>query len=186
MTITHTTTLALLLYLHLLDLLVVFAINDVYDYESDRRNPRKTADGLEGGVLDPSHHSDVLNAAYLSTIFIISSALVNHRRDNILATILLVLLGWQYSSPPLRLKEVPVVDSLSNGMIVFVAWFCGFSFFGSSISKIPSSAIMLSLCTVGIHALGAVVDSDIDALVGQTTIATAFGKRAAAIFAESC
>ena len=63
------------------------------------------------------------------------------------------------------------MDSLSNGMIVFVAWFCDFSFFGSSI---PSSAIMLSLCTVGIHALGAVVDSDIDALVGQTTIATAF------------
>lgn len=175
-----------LLYLQLLDLLVVFGVNDIYDYESDRRNPRKIANNFEGGILDPAHHSDVLNAAYFSTIFIIFSALVNHRRDNTLATILLVLLGWQYSSPPLRLKEVPVLDSLSNGGIVFLAWFCGFSFSGSSISEIPSTSIMLSLCTAGIHALGAVVDSEADFAAGQTTIATALGKRGAAIFAASC
>jgi 4-hydroxybenzoate polyprenyltransferase len=128
----------------------------------------------------------VLNAAYFSTIFIILSALVNQRRDNIIATILLVLLGWQYSSPPLRLKEVPVFDSLSNGAIVFLAWFCGFSFSGLSLPDVPSSGIMLSLCTVGIHALGAVVDSEVDSEVGQTTIATALGKRAASIFAALC
>ena len=128
----------------------------------------------------------MLNAAYLSTIFIIFSALINQRRDNILATILLVLLGWQYSSPPLRLKEVPVFDSLSNGAIVFLAWFCGFSFSGLSLSEVPSSGIMLSLCTVGTHALAAVVDSEIDSEAGQTTIATAFGKRAALIFAALC
>ena len=168
------------------DLLVVFGVNDVYDYESDRRNPRKLANSVEGGILDPAHHSDVLNAAYLSSIFIVSSALVYPRRDNVLAVILLVLLGWQYSSPPLRLKEVPVLDSLSNGGIVFLAWYCGFSFSGLSISDVPSSSIMLSLCTVGIHALGAVADSEADFAAGQTTIATAFGKRAGAIFAASC
>jgi 4-hydroxybenzoate polyprenyltransferase len=167
-------------------LLVVFGVNDVYDYESDRRNPRKIANNLEGDVLDPAHHSDVLNAAYFSTIFIISSALVNYRRDNILATILVVLLGWQYSSPPLRLKEVPVLDSLSNGATVFLVWFCGFSFSGLSISEVPSSGIMLTLCAVGTHALAAVVDSEADFAVGHTTIATAFGKRATAIFAASC
>ena len=167
-------------------MLVVFGVNDVYDYESDRRNPRKIANNLEGGILDPAHHNDVLNAAYLSTTFIIFSALVNRRRDNVVAAILLVLLGWQYSSPPLRLKEVPVLDSISNGGIVFLSWYCGFSFSGLSISEVPFSGIMLSLCTAGIHALGAVVDSEVDFAVGQTTIATAFGKRAAAIFAASC
>jgi len=166
--------------------IVVFGVNDVYDYESDRRNPRKNANSFEGGVLDPAHHSDVLNAAYLSTIFVIFSALVNRRRDNILAATLLVLLGWQYSSPPLRLKEVPVYDSLSNGVIVFLAWYCGFSFSGLSISNVPLSGITLSLCTAGIHALGAVVDSESDLTAGQTTIATALGKRGAAIFAASC
>ena len=34
---------------------------------------------LEGGILDPANHSDVLNATYLSTIFIIYFALVNPR-----------------------------------------------------------------------------------------------------------
>lgn len=172
--------------LQLLYLLVVFGVNDVYDYESDRRNPRKNANNFEGGVLDPAHHSDVLNAAYLSSILVIFSALANRRRDNILAAILLVFLGWQYSSPPLRLKEVPVFDSLSNGAIVFLAWYCGFSFSGLSISNVPSSGIMLSLCTAGIHALGAVVDSESDLAAGQTTIATAFGKRGASIFAAAC
>jgi len=166
--------------------IVVFGVNDVYDYESDRRNPRKIANGFEGGILEPAHHSDVLNAAYLSIIFIIFSALVNPHRDNIVAEILLVLLGWQYSSPPLRLKEVPVLDSLSNGGIVFLAWYCGFSFSGLSISKVPSSSIMFSLCATGMHALAAVMDSESDFAAGQTTIATVFGKRAAAIFAASC
>ena len=141
---------------------------------------------FEGGVLDPAHHSDVLNAAYLSTIFVIFSALVNRRRDNTLAAILLVFLGWQYSSPPLRLKEVPILDSLSNGGIVFLAWYCGFSFSGKTISEVPSNGVILSLCTVGIHALAAVVDSESDFAAGQKTIATSLGKRAAAIFAASC
>ena len=166
--------------------LVVFGVNDVYDYESDKRNPRKVIDGLEGGLLDPIFHSDVLKAAYCSTVFIITSALITGGRENVIATILLVVLGWQYSSPPLRLKEIPILDSLSNGGIVFLAWFCGFSFSGLSIFEIPSKGIMLSLCTTGIHALGAVMDTEADMASGQRTIATAFGKRPAAIFAALC
>ena len=166
--------------------LVVFGVNDVYDYESDKRNPRKVIDGLEGGLLDPIFHSDVLKAAYCSTAFIITSALITGGRENVIATILLVALGWQYSSPPLRLKEIPILDSLSNGGIVFLAWFCGFSFSGLSIFEIPSKGIMLSLCTTGIHALGAVMDTEADMASGQRTIATAFGKRPAAIFAALC
>ena len=45
---------------------------------------------------------------------------------------------------------------------------------------------MLSLCTTGIHALGAVMDTEADMASGQRTIATAFGKRPAAIFAALC
>lgn len=53
-------------------------------------------------------------------------------------------------------------------------------------SKVPSSGIMLSFCTVGIHALGAFMHSEVDFAAGQTTIVTTFGKRGAAIFAASC
>ena len=95
--------------------LVVFGVNDVYDYESDKRNPPKLVDGIVGKLLHPIFHSDVLKAAYGSTVFIITSALMTGGRKNVIETILLVVLGWQYSSPLLCLKEIPVLDSLSNG-----------------------------------------------------------------------
>lgn len=161
-------------------------MNDVYDYETDRRNPRKLADGIEGGVLHPIYHKDVLVAAYLSTILILLSALASRCRDNILAAILLVVIAWQYSSPPLRMKEIPVLDSLSNGCLVFLIWFFGFSWSRSSIFEVPLKPIVNHLCVVGGHAMAAVVDYEADAAIGQRTIATTMGKRPAAIFAASC
>lgn len=77
-------------------------------------------------------------------------------------------------------------DSLSNGLVVFLAWFCGFSFSGLNLSDVPSKGLMLSLCTSGIHALGAVIDVDADVAAGQRTIATALGQRQTAIFSALC
>ncbi|TFK42595.1 UbiA prenyltransferase family [Crucibulum laeve] len=166
--------------------IVVFGINDVYDYDSDIRNPRKMKDGPEGGILHPDHHRSVRLAAYTSTVFIILSSIITQQSQNIIATLFLTLIGWQYSAPPLRLKEQPIVDSLSNGAIVYLAWFCGFSFSGLKISDAPSKGLMLGLCTSGIHALGAVMDMEADIAGGQKTIAVALGPRLAAVFAASC
>jgi 4-hydroxybenzoate polyprenyltransferase len=171
---------------HYYFVLVFFAVNDVYDYETDRRNSRKLADGLEGTVLNPRHHKDVLVAASLSATSILLSATVTQCRDNILASVLLVFVIWQYSSPPLRMKEIPVIDSLSNGCIGFLIWFFGFSYGGSTIFEVPVTAIMISFCGVGIHALAAAVDVEADVAGGQITIGTVFGKRPAAIYGFVC
>ena len=49
--------------------LLMYGINDVFDYESDLRNPRKG--GEEGAVLDPSLHRTVVwagaESAFLSS-----------------------------------------------------------------------------------------------------------------------
>lgn len=176
----------LILYTYQCFVLVFFAVNDVYDYETDRRNSRKLADGLEGTVLSPLHHKDVLTAALLSAATILLAATATQCRDNILASVLLVFIVWQYSSPPLRMKEIPIIDSLSNGCIGFLIWFFGFSYSGSSIFEVPVTAIMKGFCGVGIHALAAAVDAEADAAGGQVTIGTVFGKRPAAIFAFVC
>ena len=161
-------------------------MNDVYDYETDKRNTRKLTDGLEGGVLDPARQKDVLVAAYCSTIIVMLFALATQCRDNILGTILLLIIAWQYSAPPLRLKEIPIIDAFSNGCIAFLVWFIGFSFFGSSISEVPLKPILNNLCMVGGHALAAVVDFEADTAAGQRTIATTMGRRPVAIFAAVC
>ncbi|GJJ11380.1 hypothetical protein Clacol_005612 [Clathrus columnatus] len=137
--------------------IIVFGINDVYDYPNDANNPRKLKAGLEGGVLFPSYHLLVRNAAYLSTVFILLISLSSQIFENVFATTILLSVGWQYSAPPLRLKEVPFLDSISNGLIVFLA------------------------CS-GIHALGATVDYQWDMDAGQTTIATYSGPAVASFF----
>ena len=161
-------------------------MNDVYDYETDRLNPRKVADGLEGTVLDPRHRKDLFIGAYFSTIVILSSALATQFLENIIATTLLVIIAWQYSCPPLRIKEIPPLDSFSNGCLLFLIWFHGFSFYGTSISEVPPKAIWNNFCMVGGHAMAAVVDRDADAVAGQRTIATVMGKRPTLIFAALC
>ncbi|KAF8586380.1 hypothetical protein K439DRAFT_1341134 [Ramaria rubella] len=160
---------------------IIFGINDVYDHDSDIKNPRKIASGLEGGILSPVYHSSVRRAAYFSTVLILLTSLSTLRYQNAVATSLLVLLGWQYSAPPSRLKEIPIVDSFSNGMIVFLAWLIGYSFGHGRFSNVPEKGVILSMCTAGIHALGAVVDVNSDIAAGQKTIATFFGQRFAAL-----
>lgn len=152
-------------------------MNDVYDYDSDIRNPRKAASGLEGGVLAPEYHSSVRQAAQVSTAIIFLTSLTTLRPQNIISTTLLVLLSWQYSASPLRLKEIPVLDSMSNGLIVLFTWFVGYTSGRGSFSNAPNKGYILALCTAGVHALGAVMDVESDIAAGQRTIATFFGPR---------
>lgn len=162
---------------------VVFGVNDIYDYSIDVRNPRKISDGLEGTVLLPIYHRSVRKAAYISSVFIIGIAVLTGTATSTAATTLLVFLGWQYSAPPLRLKEVPIIDSLSNGVMIFLAFFVGFCSSGKrGLIDVPMNAFAVSLCTTGVHALGAVVDFEPDTAAGQRTIATFLGRRNTAAF----
>lgn len=128
----------------------------------------------------------MLTTATVSTVFILLVSLITRNSQNLVACVFLVFLGWQYSAPPLRLKEAPVLDSLSNGTIVFLAWFAGFSLGGNGIRDAPGKGYMLSLCTAGVHALAAIPDIEADVAAGQNTIAVAFGKRPTALFAALC
>lgn len=172
---------------------VVFGVNDVYDYASDLRNPRKQGQSIEGGVLSPAHHRLVLSAARVATLLIFlcsflprTPSLRDHWQGPLL-TILLLVLGWQYSSPPLRLKERPPLDSISNGVIVWLCWARGYAdsglpLFGPDAVHSATKGWLLAFCTAGVHALGAVADVEADAAAGQRTIATVLGKRSAAAF----
>lgn len=160
-------------------------MNDVYDYETDIRNARKTMDGLEGTILHPSYHDLVRLCAWVATAVLLATAGATGRRQNMLVVALLVFFSWQYSATPLRFKEKPAFDSLSNGVIVDLVYLAGYTAGGGRLDRkvFDLKGHILGLCTAGVHALGAVVDVDADADVGQRTIATAFGPRIALTFA---
>ncbi|KAI0695254.1 hypothetical protein C8T65DRAFT_47557 [Cerioporus squamosus] len=161
--------------------LIVFGVNDVYDHETDIRNTRKTVDGLEGTILNPSYHAVVTYSAWTATALVLATSFAMGRRANATVVSLLLFLSWQYSAPPFRLKEQPLFDSLSNGAIIDLAYLAGYIAGGGRLDRrmLKLKGHILGLCTSGVHALGAVVDVDADAAVGQRTIATVFGPQIA-------
>lgn len=167
---------------HKLPSTVVFGVNDVYDYQSDLVNPRKIAAGLEGGILPPQYHAMVLKVSYLSAIFVVAVGILSRQWGTIIATLSLIFLGFQYSSPPLRLKEVPVIDSITNGVIVFLCWFIGLTARGAiQHPSLRRKGFVIGLVVSAIHALGASVDIESDMAAGQRTIATLLGPRLTAV-----
>src|SRR5690606_6060414 len=93
--------------------LVMYGVNDVYDYESDLANPRKG--GAEGAKLPPSlHRTTLLAAAVLAIPFVIALVILGAQRPVswlILAVSLFAVLA--YSVRGLRFKEIPVLDSIT-------------------------------------------------------------------------
>lgn len=162
----------------------LYGINDVYDYESDRINPRKK--DVEGVKLEPKYHSLIKNASWIIVLLLILSSLLTFNITNITGMALLLFFSYYYSAPPLRLKEIPPFDSISNGILYFLApFFIGYGF-GGNILEIPLKIYLISIGALAMHTVSTIVDYSYDKKVGDKTFAVVFGKRAAAIFGAIC
>ena len=161
--------------------LVGCGLNDVNDFHSDSKNPRKGS--LWGPVIGPEQHQFVYRACLATSLVIMVGALVTMNWANIALTICMLLLAWAYSVPPLRLKVRPPLDSLANGVGFFLLPFSiGYSF-GGSLSDMPVKYYFAAGCTAGLHALTTAIDYRFDKTAGDQTLAVAWGKRAAVLFA---
>jgi 4-hydroxybenzoate polyprenyltransferase len=161
--------------------LVGCGLNDIYDYESDRRSPRRRA--IWGAVVRNEDRPFVFRAALFAMPPIVIAAAATRNWDNIVATVSLLLVAWLYSVPPLRLKERPPLDSLANGFGYFLLPFT----MGYSLSAnprfMPPKYYLLALCVCGVHALATAADYDADRAAGHRTMAVQFGRRTAAAIA---
>lgn len=84
--------------------IAMYGINDVFDYESDIRNPRKG--GIEGAVLPKSLHRPLLIAAGVTTL---PFALVLYAAGTWASALWLTVAlfaVYVYSAPPFRFKEI--------------------------------------------------------------------------------
>jgi 4-hydroxybenzoate polyprenyltransferase len=158
--------------------LVGCGLNDIYDYESDRRSPRRRA--IWGAVVRGEDRPLVLRVALAMVPLIVLGACITRNWNNIGATVLLLLVAWLYSVPPLRLKERPPLDSLANGLGYFLLPFAmGYSLNADPWSM-PLKYYLLALCVCGVHALATAADYEADRAAGHRTLAVKFGRRAAA------
>lgn len=98
-----------------------FLINNYADVEGDRLDPTKVKKNpVAAGLVEPR------NALALSVVIAFSGLVIALTLPNLISLafyIGLVLLGWAYSVPPLRLKGRPVADVVSHGLMLGVLLF---------------------------------------------------------------
>lgn len=170
----------ILFYLSFPFSLLGYGMNDLYDYKTDRLNPRKKV-----SEILHKKKSFLRNAILLANIPIL--LYITYTAETLTAALLWMLVTGVclYSAPPVRLKEKPPLDSLSNGVsYLLLPTMLGYSLSGT-LAGYPTRLYWIALCVAGIHAVGAIQDIVPDKKAGQRTIATAFGGRTAALFAFS-
>ena len=157
--------------------LLMYGINDVFDYESDLRNPRKG--GIEGALLEPRYHRLTVVAAVASSVpFILYLTFVGSSAST----------GWlylfvftviAYSAKGLRFKEKPFLDSITSASHFVGPMIFGLALTNQNLADPKISAIILAFTLWGMasHAFGAVQDVKADREGNISSIATYFGAR---------
>jgi 4-hydroxybenzoate polyprenyltransferase len=162
---------------------LMYGINDVFDYESDLRNPRKG--GIEGALLEPKYHSLTIWASVsFAAVFVVYLLLVGSLEANFwLAFTLFAVLA--YSVPKLRFKERPFLDSFTSAVHFVGPMVYGLVLAGSSIADPKVIAVIAAFMGWGMasHAFGAVQDVRADREAGIKSVATQIGARKTVRFA---
>ncbi len=156
----------------------LYGINDVYDYESDRINPRRK--GQSQRPLEPEGRKLVKQAAAIAFVLLVLSSVITLNPTNMVGMSLLLLFSYFYSAPPIRFKERPPLDSVANGIIYLLGpVILARSYGGLMLVRF----YLLALSVMGIHAFSTVMDYTPDKQAGHRTFAVVFGKRTAAFAA---
>jgi 4-hydroxybenzoate polyprenyltransferase len=165
--------------------LLLYGVNDLFDYASDRGNPRKG--GLIEGGLVPSQERRGLLVLVLATnlpLLLALGWLGGPAGAAVLA--LTAIAALAYSAPPLRLKERPGLDSATSALHFVLPAVCGGLLAGAPLPSLPGR-FLLAFFVWGMasHALGAIQDVEFDSAAGMGSIATRLGAGPAAALAGS-
>ncbi len=163
--------------------LLMYGINDVFDYESDLRNPRKG--GIEGALLDKRYHRLTIWSSILLCIpFLVYLYAVSDPASMAWLT-LFVFTVIAYSAPVLRFKERAFLDSLTSSSHFFGPMVYALSLTQVDMTSRETLSCILAFALWGIasHAFGAVQDVIADREANISSIATVIGAKATVRFA---
>lgn len=161
--------------------LLMYGVNDVFDYESDLNNPRKG--GIEGSVLAPRWHRPIIIASIASTLPFVLALMWLGTWQATIALLYVLFMVVAYSAKYLRFKEKPLLDSITSSThfvgpmvyaLVLTGWNTGYWPY----------VMAFFLWGMASHAFGAVQDVIPDREANISSIATAWGARATVWFAS--
>lgn len=154
--------------------LLMYGINDVFDYESDIRNPRKGS--IEGAITPRTMHSLIIKSSlFLSLPFLLYMFMSGTVISNIILVFSLFFVV-AYSAKYLRFKERPFLDSLTSSIHFMSPMLYALSL--TSFSKNGLIAVVAFTCWgMASHAFGAVQDVLPDRKAKISSIATVIGAK---------
>ncbi len=162
--------------------LMMYGINDIFDYESDIKNPRKAS--IEGAAL----RKETLDRLWkyiigISVPFIVYLILVGSWQSTIVVAFSLFMVV-AYSAPPFRFKEIPFLDSFTSSMHFVTPLLYGLILAGLWVHvpavTLPHLYAAISayvLWGMASHAFGAIQDIVFDREAHIASVATVMGAR---------
>ena len=160
--------------------LLIYGVNDIFDFETDKLNPKKQDYET---LVGPAERRELVNAILVfNFLFIIATFFLN--TIALFTMFGFLLLSIFYSAPPIRAKAIPIVDSIFNVLYVFPGIF-GYALIAGEFP--PYLAVISAfLWTMAMHAYSAIPDIRADREAGLETIATFLGKNGTIFFCTAC
>jgi len=152
--------------------LLIYGVNDIYDYETDIHNEKKSK---YEQLLSPVTHKRLwLIIALICIPFIPLLFVVN--KATLLTVAVFVFTGLFYSAPPIRAKSKPPLDLLFSAVIYVSPALIGY--FATGRSNLEWLAVIGGLLwAFGMQTYSAVPDIKADKKAGVETLATYLGER---------
>jgi 4-hydroxybenzoate polyprenyltransferase len=164
--------LPILLWLTLPFNLLIYGLNDIFDQETDAKNPRKGT--LEGARIRAEEVRHIALGVLLTNLpFLVYFVLVLPPAA-VLWMLFYALLFTGYSVPPARFKARPYLDALSNAAYAFPLVFTPLALFAPVVWP---AALGLMAWSAAKHTFDAVQDIDEDRRVGIETTAVRLGPK---------
>jgi 4-hydroxybenzoate polyprenyltransferase len=160
--------------------LLIYGINDIFDFETDKLNPKKQEYEM---LVRPAEHRGLAVAIVLLNLPFIIGALFMNAVVSV-SMIAFLFLSVFYSAPPFRAKAIPIVDSMFNALYVMP----GILGYGLMFGELPpASAIVAAvLWTMAMHAYSAIPDIQADREAKVETVATLLRREGTLLYCSAC
>ncbi len=160
--------------------LLIYGVNDIFDFETDKLNPKKQEYET---LVRPGDRKGLIYAILITNVpFVLAVFFLNGVAK--MAMVGFLFLSILYSAPPIRAKAIPIVDSMFNSLYFMPGIFA----YGIMTGELPPATAMIAafLWTMAMHAYSAIPDIQADKEAKVETVATLLRREGTLFFCSAC
>jgi 4-hydroxybenzoate polyprenyltransferase len=151
--------------------ILIYGVNDIFDYETDKLNPKK---GTYEALVTPEKNKSLWIWIAVTNIPFFFFVLLSY--ESMIAFSVFLFCAFFYSAPPIRAKARPIIDSLFSAGHYIATGVFGYYIAGGT--HFPTIPVVAGVCwAVAMHAYSAVPDIRADTVAKLKTIAILIGAR---------